>query len=287
MDVDVKLIDPIERHLFLEGILLRYGYDFRQYAEASFDRRLGSVMSRYSKNSLLDILKDCMESPDFFKSILPHLTINTTEFFRDPTFFKALREKVLPVLKTYPTINIWVAGCSTGEEVLSLAIMLQEEKIYDRCMIYATDINSEVIKTARDGIYNASSVQHFIKNYVTAGGDRNSSDYYTAEYGLVRFDPSLRENVVYIEHNLVTDSIFTEAHLILCRNVLIYFSRELQNRVIQLFSQSLIYRGFLGIGTKESLRLSSSYELYEPLDATQHIFQLKRADTKKKKLGAV
>lgn len=283
----MKLVDPIERHLFLEGILLRYGYDFRQYAEASFDRRLGSILSRYGKNSLLDVLKECMNSPDFFREILPHLTINTTEFFRDPAFFKALREKVLPVLKTYPTINIWVAGCSTGEEVISLAILLKEENVYDRSVIYATDINSEVLKTAREGIYKATSVQNFIKNYVSAGGDRNSSDYYTAEYGLVRFDSSLRENVVYTEHNLATDSIFMEAHLILCRNVLIYFSRDLQNRVIQLFSQSLVYRGFLGIGTKESLRLSNSYELYEPLDSTQHIFQLKRSDAKKKPLEVV
>jgi chemotaxis protein methyltransferase CheR len=268
-------IDPVERHLFLEGIFLKYGYDFRQYSEASFDRRLKNILTKFELNSLLEVLQKAITSPSFFREMIPHLTINTTEFFRDPLFFKSLREKVFPVLKTYPTINIWLAGCSSGEEILSIAILLKEENLYNRSTIYATDINAEVLKKARGGIYEMSTVQNFVKNYVTAGGKKSSSEYYTAEYGLVRFDPSLRENVVFSEHNLVTDSVFAEVHLIICRNVLIYFSRELQDRVFNLFSKSLIYRGFLGIGTKESLRLSNSFPLFEDIDITQHIYQLK------------
>jgi chemotaxis protein methyltransferase CheR len=268
-------LDPVERHLFLEGIFLKYGYDFRQYSEASFDRRLKNILTKFEMNSLLEVLQKAISSPSFFREMIPLLTINTTEFFRDPQFFKALREKVFPVLKTYPTINIWLAGCSSGEEIISIAILLKEENLYNRSTIYATDINSEVLKKARDGIYEMSTVQNFIKNYVAAGGTKSSSEYYTAEYGLVRFDPSLRENVVFSEHNLVTDSVFAESHLIICRNVLIYFSRELQNRVFSLFEKSLVYRGFLGIGTKESLRLSGSFPLFEEIDINQHIYQMK------------
>lgn len=276
----MKPVDPIERHLFLEGIFIKYGYDFRQYSEASMDRRLNYLLNRYQLSSLLQVLHKAIEDTQFFREILPSLTINTTEFFRDPFFFKSIREQVIPVLKTYPTLNIWIAGCSTGEEVISLAIILKEEGLLNRTTIHATDINPEVLKKARDAIYESSAVQNFVKNYVASGGNRSSSEYYTAEYGLVRFDPSLLENVVFSEHNLATDSVFTEAHLILCRNVLIYFSRELQNRVFNLYSQSLVYRGFLGIGTKESLRLSSSYALFDTLEFDQHIFQLKASAKK-------
>lgn len=271
----MREIDPVERHLFLEGIFLKYGYDFRQYAEASLNRRLEALLDRYKAESLLVILNKILESNLFFREVLPYLTINTTEFFRDPKFFRSLRESVLPVLKTYSRITIWVAGCSTGEEVISLAIMLSEENLLARTTIYATDISPTVLKTAKSGIYELSTMANFNKNYVAAGGTKSPSEYYSTEYGLARFAPSLIENVVFSEHNLVTDAPFVEAHLVLCRNVLIYFNRELQNRAFQLFARSLIFRGFLGIGSKESTRFSSVAGFLEAVDGPQNIYNLK------------
>ncbi|CAN5521579.1 chemotaxis protein CheR [soil metagenome] len=271
----MKRLDSVEKHLFLEGIFLRYGYDFRQYAESSFDRRLGTLQIRFKTDSLLEILKKILDSADLFREILPVLTINTTEFFRDPMFFRALRETVLPTLQTYPRIQIWSAGCSTGEELLSVAMMLKEEGLYDRSTIYATDINPTVIKRAREGIYEHATIQTFNKNYVASGGTRSPSEYYTADYGLVRFAPDLLSNVVFSEHNLATDAVFVEAHLILCRNVLIYFTRDLQNRALQLFSQSLVYRGFLGLGSKESMRFSTSDSVFDTVDSAQRIYRFK------------
>lgn len=268
-------LDPVERHLFLEGIFMRYGYDFRQYAEASLDRRLASLLAQNNMTSLVELLKYVLESADAFREVLPSLTINTTEFFRDPTFFRALRETVFPVLKTYSRIVVWTAGCSTGEEVLSLAIALKEENLLNRATIHATDINPKVLKKAKEGIYDISLISSFNKNYVAAGGTNSPSEYYTAEYGLARFNPKLLENIVFSEHNLVTDAPFIEAHLILCRNVLIYFNRELQERAFNLFARSLVFRGFLGIGSKESVRFSDSSGLYETVDLSQNIYNLK------------
>ena len=271
-------IDPVERHLFLEGVFLKYGYDFRQYSEASLNRRLQDVLSRQPGRNLLDILKECLESSGAFEKVLPLLTIGTTEFFRDPKFYKVLREQVVPVLKTYPTINVWCAGCSTGEEPLSVAIMLKEEGLLERTNIFATDINPVALKKAQDGIYPAQDMQLFARNYALAGGKYSPSDYYISEYGLVRFSSDLRENIVHSIHNLATDAGFTEAHLILCRNVLIYFNRELQNRALTLFRNSLAHRGFLGIGSKEALRFSSVNSSFESLDIATNIFQLKPSE---------
>ncbi len=271
----MKIIDPLERHLFLEAVYGRYGYDFRQYSEASLNRRLGSVLQLLNAENLVDVLKEILASPAVFQKILPSLTISTTEFFRDPKFFRALREQVFPVLKTYPTIKIWAAGCSTGEEIYSLAVALREEGLAARSMIYATDINPKSLKIAKDGIYNVSVVEKLTRNYVLAGGNHSPSDYYTSEYGLVRLDPTLKENVVFMEHNLATDAVFGEFHLVLCRNVLIYFRSELQDRAIRLFEESLVYRGFLGLGSKESLRFSAVAPAFEDSDASQKIFRLK------------
>ena len=268
-------MNSIERHLFFEGLLIRYGYDFRQYTIASMDRRLNALLSRFQTESLLDVLKYVLQSPEAFREILPQLTINTTEFFRDPSFFRVLRESVFPFLKTYPKISIWIAGCSTGEEVLSLAMALKEENLYERTLIHATDINATSLKKAKEGIYDLSLIQSFNKNYTLAGGTTSPSDYYTPMYGLVRFDPKLLENVVFSEHNLVTDAGFIEAHLIICRNVLIYFNRDLQNRVLQLFAESLIYRGFLGLGSKESLSFSEVAPYFEDISETENLFGLK------------
>lgn len=265
-------IDPVERHLFFEGLLLRYGHDFRQYAEASLDRRLVNLLNHYQTKSLLSLLKMAFEDADVFRQVLSLLTINTTEFFRDPKFYKTLRESVIPVLKTYPQITIWSAGCSTGEEVLSLAILLKEEGLENRTTIYATDISPTVLKTAREGIYDASCIPVFNRNYSQAGGTNSPSEYYSAEYGLVRFNQNLLKNVVFSDHNLATDSVFVEAHLVLCRNVLIYFSRDLQDRVLGLFSKSLVHKGFLAIGPKESLRFSKVANLFQQVESGENIF---------------
>jgi chemotaxis protein methyltransferase CheR len=256
-------IDPIERHLFLEGIFLRYGYDFRQYSEVSMNRRLGNLLQRLDKPDLMTLLNEVLKSKEVFDQILPNMTIGTTEFFRDPVFFRDLRDLVFPILQTYPTLKIWSAGCSSGEEVYSLAIALKEEGLLDRSLIFATDLNPAQLKKAKEGIFVADSIPTFNKNYVTAGGKCSPSDYYTSQYGLVRFDPGLRENILFSEHNLVTDSVFGEMHLILCRNVLIYFDRPLQDRVFQLFLESLIYKGFLAVGSKETVRFSNVAKEYE------------------------
>lgn len=267
-------IDNVERHLFFEGILLKYGYDFRQYSEASLDRRLSYLLAEHQTTNLIDLLKMALDTPEGFQKILGSLTINTTEFFRDPSVYKALREEVFPLLKTYSKVTIWSAGCSTGEEVLSLAIALKEEGLDKRTTIYATDINPFVLKTAKTGIYSASCIQSFNKNYAAAGGKGAPSQYYSAEYGLVRFNPDLLEKVVFTEHNLVTDSVFLEAHLIMCRNVFIYFNRDLQQRVLNLFVKSLVHKGFLVLGSKESLRYSKFSGSFDDVAREQNIYSL-------------
>lgn len=266
-------IDAHQRHLLLEGIYLRYGYDFRQYAVASLDRRIVSILQRYQLQTPLQLLNEVYHDRKFFSQILPHLTINTTEAFRDPSFFKALRTDVFPLLRTYPNLRIWIAGCSTGEEVYSIAIQLHEENLLARTTIFATDVNSNVLSVAKDGIYNLDMIQAFTKNYTAAGGTRNPSDYYTAEYGLARMDPELRRNIVFTPHNLAIDGVFTEAHLILCRNVMIYFSRELQDKVLELFDRSLVPRGFLALGSKETVRFSIFADRFSSLDPEQKIYQ--------------
>jgi chemotaxis protein methyltransferase CheR len=276
-DLRVTEIDPIQRHLFLEGIFLRYGYDFRQYSEASLNRRLNAILTARGQTNLLNVLQEVLSSNENFRTILPTLTINTTEFFRDPAFFRALRERVFPLLKTYASLRVWSAGCSSGEEILSLNILLEEEGLLSRTTVYATDISPTVLKHAREGIFDLQSMQSFAKNYAAASGLRSPSDYYTADYGLVRFHPRLLERVVFSEHNLATDSVFVEAHLVLCRNVLIYFSRELQDRAFDLFYRSLVHRGFLGIGAKESLRFSPVARHFETLDSKYNIFQMRPA----------
>ncbi|MNJ98607.1 Chemotaxis protein methyltransferase Cher2 [compost metagenome] len=266
----------VERHLLLEGIYLKYGYDFRNYTETSLDRRLEAVMKKLSQEHEVDLLSTLLKDEDTFQKILPMLTITTSEMFRDPSFFLSLRQNVLPLLKTYPNINIWTAGCSTGEELHSLAIMLQEEGLLERSRIFATDINPVAIRAAKEGIYTLESIKNFTKNYVAAGGTGSPSDYYTANYNRARLRSSLRDNVVFAEHNLATDGVFMEAHLVICRNVLIYFNRDLQHRAFTLFHQSLAPRGFLGLGSKETLRFSSISEGFDVLDKENKIFQKNR-----------
>ena len=216
---------------------------------------------------------EVLYAPSFFQEILKDLSINVTEMFRDPKFYLALRTEIIPLLKTYPFIKVWHAGCSTGEEVYSFAIVLKEEGLYDRVQIYATDFNRSVLDIAKKGIYPINRIKEFTANYQQAGGKQSFSDYYMADYNSVIFDQSLKKNIVFAEHNLVTDSVFAEVNIIICRNVLIYFNRELQNKVFTLFSESLINGGFLCLGSKETLQFSQNAGLYDVLNAYEKLYK--------------
>lgn len=268
--------DQVEMRLLIEAIFLKYGYDFRDYSEASMTRRCEFLLARYEMKSLIDLMKRILNDRVFFDQFLSHFTVTTTEFFRDPEFFKSLRENVFPYLKTYPRLNIWIAGTSTGEEVYSLAILLKEAGLYERSTIFGTDINTEAMAKARSGIYALESMQQFTKNYIAAGGSAGASLYYTADYGSARMLPEIRENIVFSEHNLVKGGVFAEFQLILCRNVMIYFNRALQNQVLHLFRDSLCPKGFLALGKKETVQFSTSAHHFGPVDAENKIYQLKR-----------
>ncbi|MEZ0391985.1 MAG: protein-glutamate O-methyltransferase CheR [Pseudobdellovibrionaceae bacterium] len=266
-------VDSLEQKLILEGIFLKYGYDFRKYAESSFSRRLQNIFKKFEFQDGFDFLKKVYNDPELFEKILPFLTISTTELFRDPLVFKTIRESLVPILKTYPRLNIWVAGCSTGEEVYSLAIILLEEGLYSRSNIFATDINPRALEMAREGRYSLSTFQSYVHNYTASGGTQSPSDYYTVKKGFGHFQNELKENILFEEHNLATDHVFREMHLILCRNVLIYFNRTLEDRVLRLFHDSLVYHGFLVLGSKETTRFSSLHRSYRVFDPKHKIFQ--------------
>lgn len=268
-------MDPIEKHLLLEGIFLRYGYDFRQYADASMERRLQSALRQSGCPTAMSLLELILRDKQAFAHILPHFTVTTTEFFRNPQFFLALTREVFPVLETYSSLRIWIAGCSTGEELYSLLVLLKEAHLLEKSTVYATDINTEALGRTRAGVFDLAAIQAFTRRYLLAGGKANPSDYYTAHYGRARFDQALSKNVVIAEHNLVTDHVFAEMHLILCRNVFIYFSRALQDQVFHLFQDSLAHRGFLGIGGKESMLFTSVASDFEPVVGNQNVFQKK------------
>jgi chemotaxis protein methyltransferase CheR len=279
-----KTVKDTEIQLLLEGIRLRYGYDFHEYARASMNRRVEALGRQLGLESPLDILKCLLHDPETFQRVLPELTVTTSEMFRDPHFYKTMREEVLPYLRTFPTVNVWSAGCSTGEEVFSLAILFREEGLGDRATIYATDINTRALKTAQDGIYKTEVIKTSTRNYVESGGMESFSRYYTADYGLAKMDSDLLSNVVFADHSLVTDSSFAECHLIVCRNVLIYFNKALQNRVLELFCESLRHGGILALGSKESLRFSSVWKHFEPLNEKCRIFR-KRSHPRSEKRG--
>lgn len=248
--------DDIEIRLLLEAIFLKYHYDFRGYSSASIKRRLVQA-KEYFKCSSYSMLQDrVLHDPSIFPELLGFLTVQVSEMFRDPSYFLAIREKVIPYLRTYPSLKVWVAGCSAGEELYSMAILFREEGLESRTMFYGTDINTEALKKAERGVYPLTQIPLYTQNHRKAGGKSSLSDYYTAAYGSAVFDKSLRERAVFSDHSLVTDAVFAEVQLISCRNVLIYFDRELQDRAIGLFRDSLSRKGFLGLGAKESLRFS-------------------------------
>lgn len=272
MEENIENIN-IEIKLFLEAIFQKYGYDFRNYSLAHIKRR---ILHRLSISQLesISIMQDrVLRDPDFLQQILLDFSINVTEMFRDPDFYQAIRNDVVPILKTYPFIKIWHAGCATGEEVYSMAILLQEEELLGRTQIYATDFNQRVLKQAKEGIYSVGTINEYNKNYLRAGGKRNLSDYYTAQYDRVIMNKDLSENVLFAHHNLVTDHVFSEVHLVVCRNVLIYFERVLQNRVVGLFKDSLLSGGILCLGSKESLQFNEHVSLFSPLVAKEKIYR--------------
>jgi chemotaxis protein methyltransferase CheR len=266
-------LERIEIELLLEGIYRHYGFDFRAYAYASIRRRLWKRIEAERLSSISELQALVLHDQDAMERLLLDLSISVTAMFRDPKFYQVFREKVVPMLRTYPFIRIWHAGCSTGEEVYSMAILLEEEGLLERSRIYATDINDVVLQQARAGIFPLARMQEYTDNYIRAGGKRSFSEYYTAKYDGALFIPTLSRNVVFSQHNLVTDRSFSEFNVIFCRNVLIYFDRNLQNRVHSLFYESLVMFGILALGSKESLRFSQYEPCYHKLDAREKLYR--------------
>ncbi len=266
-------VDDLEIQLLLEALYQRYHYDFRHYARASIKRRLVHAREQLGFSSFSAMQDAVLHAPQTLPRLLNYLTVQVSEMFRDPTYFKALREKVIPHLKTYPSLKVWVAGCSNGEELYSLAILFREEGLDRRTLFYATDINPDALSAAEAGIYPLDLIRKFTENHQQSGARSSLSDYYTADYGRAVFDKSLREQVVFSDHSLVTDAVFAEVHLISCRNVLIYFDRQLQDRAIGLFHDSLARKGFLGLGSKESLRFSSHGDGFTDFVREDKIYQ--------------
>ena len=263
----------IELKALLEAIYLKYNYDFRQYSLASMKRTLVHAMDRMKYSTLLALQEKVLHDSECFYDLLQSLTIPVSEMFRDPTYFLALREKVIPHLKTYSSLKIWVAGCSTGEEVYSLAILLQEEDLLERTTVYATDINQRSLEKSEKGVLRLDMIPKFTQNYQESGGKRSLSDYYTDSFDSVTFNSSLKKNITFADHSLVTDAVFCETHLISCRNVLIYFNRELKDRVLGLFYESLCRKGFLGLGKQETIQFSQYAKYFDPFVRKDRIYQ--------------
>jgi chemotaxis protein methyltransferase CheR len=263
----------IELRLFVEAVLLKYDYDFRHYAPASLKRRLQSAMTRFGCQTLSQLQERMLHEPQTFPLLLDFLTVQVSEMFRDPSYFLAIRQQVVPILRTYPSLKLWIAGCSGGEEAYSFAILLREEGLLERTLLYATDINGLALERARAGVYDLSRLATFSENHAKAGGKSSLSDYYTAAYGGALFDSGLRERIVFSDHSLATDAVFAEVQLISCRNVLIYFDRVLQDRALGLFHESLSHKGFLGIGAKESLRFSAYSQGFDELVRQDRIYR--------------
>lgn len=266
-------LEQIEVRLLTEGIYLHYGFDFRDYSLPSLRRRIWKRVYAEGLSTIAGLIEKVLHDPQSMERLLLDLSVNTTAMFRDPAFYMAFRTKVVPMLRTYPFVRIWHAGCSTGEEVYSMAMLLHEEGIYDRCRIYATDINEAVLQKAKSGIFPLSTMQENTSNYIAAGGTGTFSDYYTARYDYAIFRPALRENVVFAQHNLVTDASFNHFNVIFCRNVLIYFNNALQDRVQQLFLQSMETFGILGLGKKESIRYTAVADYYEEVDTEEKLYR--------------
>ena len=266
-------LERIEIDLLLEGIYRHYGLDFRGYALGSLKRRLARRMREEGTPTLSALQDKVLHDPQTMERLLVSLSISVTSMFRDPSFYRAVREKVVPLLRTYPFIRMWNAGCATGEETLSLAIVLEEEGLLGRTRIYATDFNPGVVDRARAGEFPLSRMKAYTENYLDAGGSNEFSRYYTADGPVARFSPELMRNIVFAKHNLASDSSFNEFHAILCRNVLIYFGGALQERVHTLFHDSLVNFGVLGLGHKETIRFTPLEHCYEPIDPHEKLYR--------------
>ncbi|MES2889125.1 MAG: protein-glutamate O-methyltransferase CheR [Pseudomonadota bacterium] len=263
----------IELRLLVDAIYLKYHFDFRGYAVASLKRRLTAAMSRFGCTTLSRLQDRVLHDPAAFHNLLDYLTVQVSEMFRDPDHFRALRQEVMPLLRTYPSLKVWVAGCSSGEEVYSLAILLHEEGLLERTLIYATDINPHALQQAEEGVYDLDRVAAFTLNHQRSGAPTSLSNYYSAAYGRAVFDKSLRRHIVFSDHSLATDGVFAEVQLVSCRNVLIYFDRALQDRALGLFKDTLCRKGFLSLGSKESLRFSAQAEAFSDFVRDERIFQ--------------
>lgn len=274
--MDQLELEKLEIDLLLDAVNRRYGYDFRHYASTSLKRRIQRFLGQCDEPTVADLIPRLLHDKQFFQSFLFAISVTVTEMFRDPHVYKTLREQAIPQLKTYPFLKIWVAGCATGEEVYSLAILLEEEGLLKRCQLYATDINEEALSKARQGIYDTARLKEYTVNYQSAGGHASFADYYHSRYGSAIMRESLRKNIVFSGHNLVTDAAFGEMHLVVCRNVLIYFDNYLQNRVLGLFRESLAPGGFLLLGTKESLLGFPGKEEFVRVGPGENLFQRRR-----------
>lgn len=268
--------ERLEIKLLLEAVFLKYGYDFREYSPAHTKRRLDHRLKLDRLDNFSQMIHKIIHDEPFFDRLLLDLSINVTEMFRDPWFYKKVREMVVPHLKTYPHIKVWHAGCSAGQEVYSMAILLEEEGMKDRAQLYATDFNELILARAKEGIYPMDVIRDYTVNYQKAGGTRSFSDYYTADYDNALIRQSLKKRILFSAHNLVTDGVFGEMNVIFCRNVLIYFNRDLQNKVLKLFHDSLAPGGFLCLGSKESLTFSDVAEFFEPVAERERIFRKRR-----------
>jgi chemotaxis protein methyltransferase CheR len=266
-------IEDIEIRLLLEALYGRYHYDFRNYAMASIKRRLKQAREQLGFVTFSALQESLLHDPAMLPRLLRYLTLQVSEMFRDPSYFRALRDKVVPHLRTYPSLKVWIAGCGGGEELYSLVILFREEGLEERTLFYATDIDQDALRAAEAGLFGLERIQLFTENHRKSGGKSSLSDYYQAAYGRVAFDKSLRRNVVFSDHSLVTDAVFAETHLISCRNVLIYFDRPLQDRSLSLFKESLARRGFLGLGAKESLRFNEHAAAFAEFVREEKIYQ--------------
>lgn len=266
-------LEEIEIQLLLEGVARYYGYDFRNYAMASLKRRIANVLRAEQLPSISALQDKVLHDRRCMERFLLALTVNVTAMFRDPHFYQAFRAKVVPLLRTYPFIRIWHAGCSTGEEVYSMAVLLHEEGLYDRCRLYATDLNAAALQQAKSGIFALDKMQEFTSNYLRAGGTRSFSEYYTAAYEHAIFRPWLREHITFSQHNLATDGSFNEFHVVLCRNVMIYFNKTLQEHVHHLLYDSLSMFGVLGLGNAESLKFTPHESAYTELVNGERLYR--------------
>lgn len=266
-------IEDIEINLLLEAVYQRYGYDFRSYAKASIERRIRQFLSRMGCTCVSEMIPRVLHEEKVFSDLVQHFSVAVTEMFRDPLVYRAIREEVVPVLRTWPHIKVWHAGCATGEEVYSLAIVLREEGLYGRCTIYATDFNDSALAKAKAGIYSPETIRDATYNYQKAGGRSSFGDYYHSRYGAVAMDTTLKERITFANHNLATDGSFGEMQMVFCRNVLIYFNKDLQNRALRLFTESLVQGGFLCIGMSEELQFTQVSGEFEPLNHKAKIFK--------------